>query len=104
MCKVHNLQYQAYCSSDLKLLCIECLIGDHKGHFIQNLPAAKEKFIERIKVATILKVKTSASSEVSSVLKEIKEQEKEIKKIFDEFRSAILEQEIKVQNQLSLIA
>ncbi len=104
MCKVHNLQYQAYCSSDLKLLCIECLIGDHKGHFIQNLPAAKEKFIERIKIATTLKVKISASSEVSSVLKEIKEQEKEIKKIFDEFRSAILEQETKVQNQLSLIA
>lgn len=38
VCRRHNKPYQAFCSTEQQLLCIECLLEEqHKKHKIQSL-------------------------------------------------------------------
>ena len=59
------------------------------------MAAAQDKILERMKVATMLFTQTDPRSDVACIFKDISEQEKEVKKIFDEIKTAVQQLEAK---------
>eukprot|EP00347_Sterkiella_histriomuscorum_P011528 403372110 len=46
-CNIHQAPYQAFCETDLQLLCIECIISpEHKPHNVLKIDQAYEKLVK----------------------------------------------------------
>ena len=42
MCSEHGKPLEAFCETDSKCVCVECIIDEHKGHDVVSLASAKE--------------------------------------------------------------
>lgn len=57
-----------------------------------------------MKVATMLYTHSDPKNDVAGIIKDLSDQEKEVKKIFDEIKSAVQYLESKTMKQLSEVA
>ncbi|CAH2307810.1 E3 ubiquitin ISG15 ligase TRIM25-like [Pelobates cultripes] len=76
-CSIHNKLIEFYCNKDGACICVSCcIVGDHKGHEMDQLPVAFEK--NKVKLENILTDLTESRVETEKRLEKLEEKRRDV--------------------------
>lgn len=87
-CEVHKKEVEAYCTDDLSLLCIDCILVDgHKSHDISPIPQAYDK--EKDKLRLSIESADKAEQKLFSILSDVESFRAELNSKASEKKEAV---------------